>query len=1327
MATFRKILRRTLIGLIALFLLPILAAVVIAWLEISVSVAPWRGAIARAASEAIGREVKLEGPLEFVPSMRPLIKVGGIHIANPPGFSAPEFASLGAARLWLDLFGALRYQFRVREISADDVVVRLEQTAEGRGNWVFNLPQAAPPAAGSLPAKPMQMPVGFSFDVDTIALRKLSVEYMQQPNGRRHFFDLDELKGEAARGQPIKVTLRGSVEKSFPYLLTFTGGSGSELLNPTKPWPVEVSFEFLGTALQVTGSLTKPLQGGAVDLVVGLGTEDHSQIERLLQTTLPKVGPMALSGRVQWDDGKLLVSGLRGTMGSTTLEGDLEFETQGKRPRLSGKLALPTLDLRPFMGTAPSPGSAPPASLLDTYRELERQTFSLRELNAMDVDLTLGVGKWLSMPGDMHDAQLGIRLKDGVLKAPVQATIAQVTLRGELDADGAAPVPKFQLDLHAENTGLGGLAELLANIKGMQGELGKFGLRLAARGETLGALTRTLDVRLRVADGRLSYGNVEGGRPVEFRLRGLDVALPGGGPLEGKARGSLLSEPFDAQFKAGDLPTLAKTLRWPLTLTVRAAGGAQFNLDGVIAPPEVQSGVDLRFKLTAARAGSVGRWLGLSPTAQPSLALSGRALVSSDEWRLRDFVFHLGRTAMTGDFARVGIDKKPLVQALLDVENVDVEELESMPAQEPAKPAKAPAASPALTLDLPILPKGLDLSDADLEVRVRRVDMRPAAATDVTFNGRIRDGHMDPAPIAANYAGTPFSGAVAFDLRGDVPEASLWLAAGPVDIGQLLRKLKIVEDLDARVESLRLQLTGRGSRLGEMLEKSSFEADLEDGAFTLRDPNRHPLVAVRVKQGVVSADPDKPVRLKLDGAIDQTPVTIAISSGTLLDFLKTTSSVPFALGAQAAGAKLDLNGKVSLPITQGTGELTLRVTGERFDTLNQLARTQLPPWGPWSFGGRFLASASGYEVPDLEVRIGESRLNGRGSYRTSGARPRIDVQLRAPTVQLDDFKFGAWSPLEKKPARNEKPMSVEEMRAKAKEAAAEGQKLLSPEVLLKQDAFLDVDVTQVLSGADLLGNGKLHVQIEERRLTFRPAEVTVPGGSARLSAMYHPTDTDVEVQAQVRVERFDYGILARRIKPDTDLQGLFSLYMDLDARAPSLDGLMQRANGRIDFAVWPRNMRSGIFDLWAVNLFLALVPAVDPASESKINCAVGRFDLRDGKLTQDTILMDTSRMRVSGTGRVDFDTETLAFRLAPKAKTAQFFSLATPIGVTGTLTNFKVGVAPGGLMDTAARFLTSIFVVPIQKLTEQSPPRDGADVCDKATRVVGVRGAVGYQ
>jgi hypothetical protein len=135
-----------------------------------------------------------------------------------------------------------------------------------------------------------------------------------------------------------------------------------------------------------------------------------------------------------------------------------------------------------------------------------------------------------------------------------------------------------------------------------------------------------------------------------------------------------------------------------------------------------------------------------------------------------------------------------------------------------------------------------------------------------------------------------------------------------------------------------------------------------------------------------------------------------------------------------------------------------------------------------------------------------------------------------------------------------------------------------------------------------------------------------------------------------------------------------------------------------------------------VNLLVALLPAVDPASESKVNCAVGRFDLRNGKLTQDQILMDTSRMRVTGVGNVDFATEVLAFRLVPKAKIPQFFSLATPVQVSGTITDFKIGVASSDGVETVGRLLTSIFVVPIQKLTQHSLPRDGADVCTNAMR-----------
>jgi len=1317
----RRALRWILIALALIVALPLVAAAFVATFEISLSAGPWRDRLGEAASKRLGRTVTFEGPLELVPSLQPLIKVGGIRIANPPGFSSPEFAYLGEARLHVDLGALIGQEIRVHELSAENVRVQLERTADGRPNWRLfeGKPPPVQPSASQRTGAPDLSDV--DVDVREIALRNLSVEYFAAGAGTRHYFQLEALDAAAPRGQPVTVALRGNVEKRFPYALAFTGGSVADLFQSEVNWPVKLSFEFLGTALQVNGSVVRNAQGEQVDLLVGMGTEDLTQIERLLQIKLPEVGATALSARVRWDGPRTTLSQLRGVMGRTTLDGELSFDSSGVRPRVSGRLTLPTLDLRPFLGMKPDEDDEPARSLLDTYRELEQQTFSLRALNQVDVDLDLGVERWLSLPGEVRDAQLQLNLTDGKLHAPVRATIAQVPLQGVVDADGSAALPTFLLELTAQNTRLGGLAELLAGVRGVQGDLGRFLFRLSGQGENLGQLTRTVDVRLGIADSTLSYGNVEGGRPVEFRLDDFEVRLPSAKPLTGRAKGSLLREPFDARFSAADLPTLARTLRSPFALTARASG-ATLQVDGTLAAPQADSGSDLRFRLAAGRAGDVGRWLGLSPKAAAPLLLAGHARATATEWRLNDYAFRLGRTRMSGEFARVALQSTPLIQARLDIERLDVPELDSMLAPAPPKPKDD---APRNTLDLPILPQGIDLTDADVQVRVARVNMKPADVTDVSFTGRIREGKMDPSPFAARIADTAFSGALALDLRGSQPQASVWVAASGVDVGDLLRKLNVAQDIEASVDSLRVQLIGRGSRLGEMLEKSDLDVNLEDGSLVLRDPTGKPLVKVDVKDGRALAEPGKPMRVDLNGSIDETPVTIGVTTGTAVSFLQGRDKVPFALRAEAAGARLQLEGKVKVPIGQAEGELELHIQGERLDTMNRLARVELPPWGPWSIGGRFVASARGYEVPDLALRVGESRLDGRGTYVSGAQRPRLDVRLSAPRVQLDDFQFGQWSPFESKdsPADAEpaEKMTVEAVRAKAKEAAAQGQRLLSRDTLRRLDAFLDVEVDEVLSGPDKLGSGTLHAQLAEGRLEFGPAQVEVPGGSAQFTATYEPTDRDVAVALQIAAERFDYGILARRIKPGTDFEGLVSLQLDVSGRARSLDNVMAHSNGRVDIALWPRNMRSGIFDLWAVNLFMALVPAVDPSKESKVNCAIGRFDLREGKLTHDAILIDTSRMRVLGQGQVDFDSEQLDFRLAPKAKSAQFFSLATPVSATGTLTDPKIGVAPGGMAQTTVRLLTSVFVVPLQKLMQGKLPRDGSDICSSGVRVLDER------
>ena len=90
---------------------------------------------------------------------------------------------------------------------------------------------------------------------------------------------------------------------------------------------------------------------------------------------------------------------------------------------------------------------------------------------------------------------------------------------GAFDLDTAAPIPTLALQLDAQDVAFGSLARDLAGADGLEGALGSVGLRLAARGEQLGALLRDVELSLDVASAQASYVQAAGARPLETQPR----------------------------------------------------------------------------------------------------------------------------------------------------------------------------------------------------------------------------------------------------------------------------------------------------------------------------------------------------------------------------------------------------------------------------------------------------------------------------------------------------------------------------------------------------------------------------------------------------------------------------------------------------------------------------------------------------------------------------------------------------------------------------------------------------------------------------------------
>ncbi len=1282
------------------------AVVLLVWAAVAgipIDLGSQRPALARLLSEQAGRPVSLDGVLQLRVGLRPMLRVTDARIAQPAGFGTGDFLQVGEIEVRMDLWPLLQGQLRAERLAARKVRLALRQQETGRNNWTFTPAQAAAeadPAAG----RGLQ-----AADVAGIDIRQLDLEDIQvvhddgSPNPIE--FRLDRAQAAFPIGSGVRVRAQGLVEQTMPYELAIDGGELRELLTGKPGWPLSLRLDFAGGRLAAQGRLGEA--DSRIDF--GLGAPDLARFGKVIGIRLPDAGAAGLSGAVSVKPGVARIDRLSGLLGKSQMAGWLQVDTRGARPALSGALGVQALDLRPFLGQDSE--AEPPADLQALYRSLANARLDLRALNEVDIDLQLGVGRWLSLPGDIRDASLQVRLANGKLSVPVAATVEGVPMTGQFDTDARQPTPVLSLAFGARRAPIGNLARFLFGVPGIDGEFGGLTLTLSAQGARGDALMRSLAVSLQMQDSRLSYGNGPGGKPVDVALDRMTLQVAGTQPLRGTLAGSLVGKPLEATLSGESLLTLLQQGTAPVALTVqtgRIAARVQGVLNGA------SQSADLTFSLGAERAGDVGAWLGLNPRSNLPIAFAGRVRGTLQAWSLSQLVFQVGDSSLYSNLDQSTVDNHQRLTASLEIASVNVKQLdELLPPPKPARPGQK------ASLDIPILPARLVLDDADVRVRARDIRGAQLELGEMGFDGRVRDGFMQSSPFFAEIAGTRYEGAVMLDLRAAEPHAQLWLSAASVDVGRVLRQLDLASRLEAGVDRLSLYIDTRSGKLATMMGRALVAGEISGGKLLMRDENTKSQLQVALASGRLSARPGERLLLTLDGAVDATPVAIRLRSATLADLADLQRRLPFELELEAAKTRARLSGSVDRDVEARDVELALAVEGERFDTLDKLLRISLPPWGPWSAAGRFRMNARGYAVDELQLKIGGSALRGRGSMDTQAGRPKLDIALEAPLVQLDDFRLAGWSALEgdePAPAAPAARQDAEALRRKAVEASDQVQGLLSRELLSRADATLSVRVGQVKSGADLLGRGQLDARLRDGRAEIGPVTVDMPGGQASGRLAYEPREKDVLASLKLDIDRFDYGVIGRRVKPGSDLDGRFSLHLDVDSRAPRLSQLLAHGNGRIDVAVWPRELRAGVFDLWAVNLFVALLPTLDPKNESVVNCAVGRFALKGGKLTQEQLVIDTSRMRVTGTASADFGSERIAMRLQPQAKSAQFLSLATPIEVKGSFADFRVGPNPGDVLQTVLRMATSIFWVPLQKLFSDKVPQDGADVCGVAFR-----------
>ncbi|KZD08315.1 AsmA family protein [Oceanibaculum pacificum] len=136
---------------VVLIIVGSLLALAVALVLIVPAVVDWndyKPRLTQAVRDATGRDLAIDGDIGLSILPTPTLSAQGVRFANLPGGSAPDMARLKALDVEISLMPLLTGTVQVERLVLVEPFILLEQTADGRHNWIFEAPAPDAGATG---------------------------------------------------------------------------------------------------------------------------------------------------------------------------------------------------------------------------------------------------------------------------------------------------------------------------------------------------------------------------------------------------------------------------------------------------------------------------------------------------------------------------------------------------------------------------------------------------------------------------------------------------------------------------------------------------------------------------------------------------------------------------------------------------------------------------------------------------------------------------------------------------------------------------------------------------------------------------------------------------------------------------------------------------------------------------------------------------------------------------------------------------------------------------------------------------------------------------
>ncbi|WP_055127207.1 AsmA family protein [Pseudomonas mediterranea] len=467
----------------------------------------------------------------------PHVVAEDLSLGNPEWSKKPQMATLKRVELRISPLALLARRVTIPRIDLTEPDANLQRLADGRANWTFKFD----------PKDPDAEPSSWVVDIGAIGFDKGHVTLDDQTLRTRLDLLIDPLgksipfKDIVGEKAAKKVQDQGATPQDYGFAFKVDGqyhgqnlsGSGKvggllALQNASQPFPLQAQVKTADTRVELAGTLTDPMNLGALDLRLKLAGTSLAHLYPLTGVTLPDSPPYETDGhliaKLHEPGGALFrYEAFNGRIGDSDIHGDLAYAASQPRPKLSGTLVSDQLlfsDLAPLIGADSNTEQKARGSVSKQPADkvLPVEEFRTERWNAMDADVEF-TGKRI-----VHSAQLPFTdlythlvLNDGQLSLePLRFGVAGGRLDAQIRLNGQAHPLEGQAKLTARGFKLKQLFPGFEPMKTSFGELNG-DADVSGRGNSVAALLGTSNgtLKMLINDGAISRELME--------LAGLNV------------------------------------------------------------------------------------------------------------------------------------------------------------------------------------------------------------------------------------------------------------------------------------------------------------------------------------------------------------------------------------------------------------------------------------------------------------------------------------------------------------------------------------------------------------------------------------------------------------------------------------------------------------------------------------------------------------------------------------------------------------------------------------------------------------------------------------